>query len=138
MFKIATALLIACAALSAQQIKRVTIQSRPVPSAASGQEMFHEYCAVCHGSEAKGDGPAAAALTKRPADLTQLARKNNGKFPQLQVMNFVNGHDVVAAHGSRDMPIWGNLFRSLESTGNRTSELRIKNLADYIRSLQAK
>lgn len=133
---VATTLLV-CAALGAQEIKRVTIQSTATASAASGKDMFHEYCAVCHGSAAKGDGPAAAALNKRPADLTQLARKNNGKYPQTLVMNYIAGYDVVAAHGSRDMPVWGHLFRSLDSGASGVTELRVKNLADYIKSLQA-
>ncbi len=125
------------ATLAAQQVKKVTIQSSPAPSAASGEAMFHQYCAVCHGTAAKGDGPAAAALVKRPADLTQLARKNNGKFPEVKVINFILGNDVIAAHGSRDMPVWGRLFRSLEATDNHIPDLRAKNLTDYIKSLQA-
>jgi mono/diheme cytochrome c family protein len=124
------------ASLVAQEIKRTTIQSGPVASAASGQAMFREYCAVCHGNGAKGDGPAANALKKRPADLTQLARKNNGKFPELEVRNYVSGRDTVAAHGSRDMPVWGQLFRSLEPHDNGIPDLRVKNLADYVKSLQ--
>jgi len=137
MFKAVTIVLAIGTCLLAQEIKRVTIQSTPVPSAASGQGMFNTYCAACHGTAAKGDGPAAGALTKRPADLTQLARKNNGKFPQLQVMNYISGNDVVVAHGTRDMPVWGQLFRSLEPRDNRIPDLRVKNLADYIKSLQA-
>lgn len=123
--------------LVAQQIKKTTIQSAPVPSAASGQGMFQEYCAVCHGNGAKGDGPAANALKKRPADLTQLARKNNGKFPELAVRNYITGRDTVVAHGSRDMPVWGQLFRSLEPHDNGIPDLRVKNLADYVKSVQA-
>lgn len=137
MFKAITIVLAIAGALGAQEIKRVTIQSSPVPSAASGQGMFREYCAVCHGAAGKGDGPAATALKKRPADLTQLARKNNGKFPEVQVMNFITGYDVVAAHGTRDMPVWGRLFRSLEANDNHMPDLRVKNLTDYIKSFQA-
>jgi mono/diheme cytochrome c family protein len=129
--------LLACAALGAQQIKRVTIQSNPTPSAAAGKDMFREYCAVCHGTGAKGDGPGAGTLNKRPADLTQLARKNHGIYPQTLVMNYITGYDVVAAHGTRDMPVCGHLFRSLDSGASGVSELRVKNLADFIKSLQA-
>lgn len=104
MRKTATAVLIICTALGGQEIKKVPIQPTP---AGDGKTMFHEYCAACHGTGGKGDGPAASALKKRPADLTQLARKNNGTFPEMHVMNFITGADVVAAHGSRDMPVWG-------------------------------
>jgi mono/diheme cytochrome c family protein len=133
MLKVATIVLIAWAA-QAQEIKKGPIQPT---SAASGKEMFTTYCAVCHGTGGKGDGPAAAALKKRPADLTQLARKNNGTFPEVHVMNFITGQDVVAAHGSRDMPIWGDLFRYLSPNDQAVIKLRVSNLADYVKSLQA-
>jgi mono/diheme cytochrome c family protein len=135
MLKAATICLAICAALAAQEIQKVPIQPT---SAASGKEMFTTYCAVCHGTSGKGDGPAAAALKKRPADLTQLARKNNGTFPEVHVINFITGEDVVAAHGSRDMPIWGDLFRSLSPNAQEVSKLRVANLADYVKSLQAR
>ena len=74
-------------------------------SPASGKEMFTEYCAVCHGPSGRGDGPAATALKKTPADLTQLTVKNSGKFPDVRVMRYISGDDTVAAHGTRDMPM---------------------------------
>src|SRR5689334_1116560 len=80
------------------------VNARPTATL-NGVDLFKEYCAVCHGNDAKGSGPAADALKKRPADLTQLTRKNGGTFPELHVMNFIKGQDVVAAHGSRDMPV---------------------------------
>jgi mono/diheme cytochrome c family protein len=134
MLKAATISLAICAALAAQEIQKVPIQPT---SAASGKEMFTTYCAVCHGTGGKGDGPAANALKKRPADLTQLARKNNGTFPEVHVMNFITGEDIVAVHGSRDMPIWGDLFRYLSPNSRDVIKLRVANLADYVKSLQA-
>lgn len=103
-------------------------------SAARGPEMFRAYCAVCHGVDGRGGGPAADSLKKRPADLTQLSRKNGGKFPAVRVAHVIQGDDVVASHGSRDMPIWGSVFRTL---GDReTVKLRVENLAAYLESLQ--
>ena len=103
-------------------------------SAARGPEMFRGYCAVCHGVDGQGGGPAADSLKKRPADLTQLSRKNGGKFPTVRVANVIQGDDVVASHGSRDMPIWGSVFRTL---GDRASvKLRVQNLTAYLESLQ--
>ena len=135
MLKAATIVLIGCAAyVFAQEVKKVPIQPT---SAASGKEMFTTYCAVCHGAGGRGDGPAASALKKKPADLTQLSRKNNGAFPDVHVMNFITGEDVVASHGSRDMPIWGDLFRSLSPNDQAVIKLRVSNLADYVKSLQA-
>ena len=115
-------------------IKRVNAQ--PTASV-NGVDLFKEYCAVCHGNDAKGTGPAADALKKRPADLTQLARKNGGTFPELHVMNFIKGDDVVAAHGSRDMPIWGTIFASM-SPNQDLVEVRVYNLLKYIEGVQAK
>jgi mono/diheme cytochrome c family protein len=105
-------------------------------SAASGPSMFRAYCAVCHGANAEGGGPAASALKKRPADLTQLSRKNNGKYPTLRVEHMIQGNDTVAAHGSRDMPIWGTVFRSMGD--DAMVRLRVENLTNYLESLQRK
>ena len=102
-------------------------------SAANGPQMFRAYCAVCHGVDARGAGPAASALRKQPADLTQLSRKNNGKYPVYRVVNVIQGADVIASHGSRDMPVWGAVFRTMEPD---TVKLRIDNLASYIESIQ--
>src|SRR3974390_2519191 len=93
-----------------KSIKRVNAQ--PTASV-NGVDLFKEYCAVCHGNDAKGTGPAADALKKRPAGLTQLARKNGGTFPELHVMNYIKGDDVVAAHGRRGMALWGPTVGSL-------------------------
>jgi len=134
MLKSATFVLVICAALSAQEIKKTTIQSTPP---GSGKEMFQEYCAVCHGPEGKGNGPAADSLKKRPADLTQLARKNGGNFPELHVMNFISGSEFIAAHGNREMPIWGHLFQSLSPNDQGVVKIRIANLTDYLKTLQA-
>ncbi len=115
-------------------IKRVN--ARPTATL-NGVDLFKEYCAVCHGNDAKGDGPAADALKKRPADLTQLARKNGGTFPELHVMNFIKGQDVVAAHGSRDMPIWGSIFSQMSSNPDLV-QVRTYALLKYIEEMQAK
>ena len=119
---------------TAKTIKKVN--ARPTATL-NGVDLFKEYCAVCHGNDAKGSGPAADALKKRPADLTQLARKNNGEFPELHVMNFIKGQDIVAAHGSRDMPIWGSIFSSMSSNQDLV-QVRTYALVKYLEELQAK
>src|SRR5271168_2317682 len=88
-------------------IKHVPIAST---SPASGKEMYTTYCAVCHGTDGKGGGPAASALKVPPADLTQLARNNGGKYPAAKVTSAIAGDSSVPAHGSREMPVWGKLF----------------------------
>lgn len=112
------------------------VNARPTESM-NGVDLFKEYCAVCHGSGAKGDGPAADALKKRPADLTQLARKNSGTFPELHVMNYIKGQDVVASHGSRDMPVWGSIFSQM-SPNQDLVQVRTYALLKYIEQMQAK
>ncbi len=120
-------------------IAQVKIEKVPLKSVspAEGKEMFMEYCAVCHGREGKGTGPAASALTKAPADLTQLSVHNGGKFPAVRVSRFIEGEDTVLAHGTRDMPMWGDLFRgATRDTAGAT--MRVSNLTDYVKSIQAK
>jgi mono/diheme cytochrome c family protein len=125
---------------SAQQ-KNTVIQNEPIQStpAYSGSAMYKSYCAVCHGKDGKGDGPAAAALKVPPADLTTLAKRNNGKYPSLRVISILRGQTQLAAHGSQEMPMWGPLFESLDiSQSNSMVEMRITNLNSYLESLQAK
>ena len=127
------------AAFAADEAPHKTIKNvNARPSASlNGVDLFKQYCAVCHGTGGKGDGPAAEALKKRPADLTQLSRKNGGTFPELHVMNYIKGQDVVAAHGSREMPIWGSIFSQMNSDQDLV-QIRTVALLKYLETLQAK
>jgi mono/diheme cytochrome c family protein len=116
-----------------QTIKREPIQ--PI-SSISGADSFKAYCTVCHGVAGKGDGPAAKALKVPPPDLTQLAAKHEGKFPASAVKMTVIGEQPVAAHGSQEMPIWGPLFRSVDTAP--IAELRVTNIVKYLESIQEK
>ena len=128
------------AVLWAQNESRPVIQKTPVgrTSASSGKEMYRAYCASCHGAGGKGDGPASAALKSRPLDLTDLAKQNAGKFPELRVFGAINGDLHITAHGSKDMPTWGAVFGQMDGTDVARVKLRIRNLTKYIESLQAK
>lgn len=102
----------------------------------AGRDSFELYCASCHGSSGRGDGPLTRELRTRPADLTALARRNSGAFPREAVRAFITGTGrTVPAHGTIEMPIWGPLFRAFESDA-RTRE-RIANLVSHIESIQA-
>lgn len=127
------------ACLAGAQEKPV-IKKAPIKqtSAASGKEMYTQYCAACHGADAKGTGPAVAALKTPPPDLTTLAKRNDGKYPSDHVAYILKSGTSVAAHGSSDMPTWGPLFRSLDSAHDAVVQQRINNLNDYLASLQAK
>jgi len=126
--------------LSAQEQPSTTIHQVPVKStsAASGKEMFNSYCAACHGTDGKGNGPAAVALKTPPADLTVLSKNNGGKYPALKVSSAIRGDINVPAHGSKEMPIWGHIF--FEMSGGHESEVvqRVANLDHYVESLQVK
>jgi mono/diheme cytochrome c family protein len=120
---------------SAPAVRHVAITN--VPSN-SGVEMFKSYCAVCHGSDAKGNGPAAAALKTPPSDLTLLAQKNGGKYPSAHVAAVLRGQATMPSHGSEEMPIWGPLFSSISQGHEGPVQQRTANLVAYIETLQAK
>ena len=131
--------LVALAVPAMVQAQTTKIKEIPVQGTQTlnGSELYNTYCAVCHGKDGKGGGPAADALKKRPTDLTQMARKNGGKFDSLRIQNMINGLDVIAAHGSRDMPTWGTVFGSM-NPDEGTRKIRISSLIDYIEKMQAK
>lgn len=125
---------------SAQEQPKAEIKHVPIKptSAASGAEMYKTYCAVCHGTEGKGDGPAVAALKTPPTDLTSLSAHNGGKYPNLRVGAIIRGEEVLAAHGSKEMPIWGNLFWNMSGGHESEVQQRVSNLNKYLESLQKK
>jgi mono/diheme cytochrome c family protein len=125
-------------ALAAPSAAQQTVKREPIKPMAdvSGAANFREYCTVCHGTGGRGDGPAAKALTKAPADLTGIAKRNGGKFPALAVRMTIVGDTEYAAHGSREMPMWGHVFRSVD--GDPTTALRLRNLVNYLESIQEK
>lgn len=123
--------------LTGGQADAQTIQRGAAPRIQSveGVDTYKTYCAVCHGSAAKGDGPAATALKKTPADLTTIAKRNGSKFSPTDVEAVIMGQQVMASHGSRDMPIWGPIFQSL-APDNSVMKLRVANLVNYLKSIQ--
>jgi len=119
----------------AQNAKRVPVKPTPRDS---GAEMYQVYCASCHGVDGKGNGPAAAAMKTPPSDLTVLSRNNGGKFPELKFQNVLKISSPLAAHGSSEMPMWGPIFRSLESGSEGYVQMRIYNLMKHVEGMQAK
>jgi mono/diheme cytochrome c family protein len=107
-----------------------------------GQAEYLNSCAVCHGQDGKGDGPLVDELMKRPADLTRLAEKNDGRFPYARVFAVIDGRYLVPAHGEREMPVWGRQFLEDDakvygpSGGEIVTTERIHELAGYVESLQ--
>jgi mono/diheme cytochrome c family protein len=126
-----------CALSVAQKPAGVTVRA-PHTSATSGKEMYLAYCATCHGKEGKGGGPVASALKVPPSDLTTLSKRNNGKFPSLEVANSISGGTGTPAHGSKEMPVWGPIFLNMQHQHESEVRLRVANLTEYIKSLQQK
>ncbi len=104
----------------------------------SGEGMYQQYCAACHGASAKGNGPAAASLKAPPPDLTTLAKRHEGKFPYDYVSMVLRFGPGTSSHGSSSMPTWGPIFGAIDKQNARAVTLRIKNLSDYLASLQEK
>jgi mono/diheme cytochrome c family protein len=100
-----------------------------------GGDNFSAYCAVCHGADAKGNGPAAPAMKVPVPDLTTIALRNKGKFNSIAVQAIIKGtHKLpTPAHGIETMPIWGEVFRGSDAAATR---LRIGNLVKYLESIQ--
>ncbi len=116
-----------------RQIKYVPVKPT---SPASGQEMYTAYCAVCHGKEGKGNGPAAEALKVPPPDLTILARKNLNNYPYDRVRNAIVGDVRLPTDGAKEMPGWGELFWCMSQGHSSEVQLRINNLNKRIESMQ--
>jgi mono/diheme cytochrome c family protein len=107
----------------------------------TGQLQFRQYCSPCHGMDGTGDGPVADTLKKKPANLTLLSQNNGGKFPYDHVYNMISGQEVVASHGTREMPIWGVVFSQSKMPGapGRTEvqvTQKINVIIAYIESIQ--
>jgi mono/diheme cytochrome c family protein len=108
-------------------------------SALTGDYLFRTYCAACHGTSAKGDGPLADSMRRRPSDLTEIAKRNKGAFPTDEVFRIVDGRQPVRGHGGPDMPVWGDVFARSEGGGDpAVVQARIKALVAYLESIQAK
>jgi mono/diheme cytochrome c family protein len=108
------------------------------PFMPSGDLMYAQYCAACHGRDAKGNGPAASTLKTAPPDLTTLAKRHDGKFPSDYVASVLRFGPGPSSHGSSEMPTWGSLFKYVDKNDEQVIQQRIKNMSDYLASLQQK
>ena len=107
---------------------------------AGGEIEYQNHCAICHNVDGKGRGIMAKFLAISPANLTQLAKKNTGKFPFWQTFRVIDGREEVRGHGTREMPIWGARFQA-EARGSdpgARSQVsgRILSLVFYLQHIQ--
>ncbi len=130
--------LVAAAASAQQSPTPRKAPAQPTTSVALGKKTYLEYCAVCHGPDGRGIGPASSALKKPPADLTTLSKSHDGKFPAEYVTGIVRFGKPISAHGSSQMPVWGPIFSRREQGNEAAVQRRIKNLCDYLATLQEK
>ena len=106
-----------------------------------GRKLFLQHCSACHGPEGLGNGPAAPALRTPPADLTQIAKRRGGHFPEAQIAAYIDGQKDVRAHGSREMPVWGLRFGEQFGGGEVGEEFargHLQVLVQYLKSIQEK
>jgi mono/diheme cytochrome c family protein len=106
-----------------------------------GAEMFQQYCASCHGTSADGKGPVAPALKTMPADLTRIAARRGGEFPDAEISRWIDGRFDVVAHGTREMPIWGRKFQETIGAGTDPDAVvrgRVLTLVEYLKTIQQK
>jgi mono/diheme cytochrome c family protein len=104
-----------------------------------GAPLFVRHCAACHGVGGRGDGPAAEAMRKPPADLTAIAARRAGVFPTSEIALFIDGRFEIPPHGSREMPVWGQRFGTDvpdPGLGDSIARGNIASLVEYLKSIQ--
>jgi mono/diheme cytochrome c family protein len=105
----------------------------------AGRDMYRRYCASCHGADAKGKGTVSSQLKRKMPDLTTIKKRRNGVFPLDDVMATIDGRRMARGHGTREMPVWGEVF-SAETDQKKYTELttllKAKVIAEYVATLQ--
>lgn len=105
----------------------------------AGEELYHQHCGACHGLTAEGDGPVSTLLDPKPPDLTRIALRRGDVFPEVEIQRVIDGRDPRAAHGRRDMPVWGRRFRDSQEVGGAgdvAARGQIQMIVAYLKSLQ--
>jgi len=111
----------------------------PGPQAAAGERLYKVSCAACHGADARGTGPVAPLLTVPVPDLTRIAQRRGGEFPELEIFRVIDGQSDLAGHGPRHMPVWGYEFFGDDpddEVAHRRATEKVDRLVAYLRAIQ--
>jgi mono/diheme cytochrome c family protein len=110
-------------------------QSADLPG---GPTLFRNHCAACHGEDGRGGGPAAPVMRVPVPNLRTLAARNGGTFPADAVTAHIDGRQMQAAHGDRQMPVWGDVFRTGEglATADRAARERVAAVVKFLEVIQ--
>lgn len=109
------------------------------PYVEAGERLYHQHCGSCHGMGGTGNGPVAALLDPKPADLTRIAARRDGVFPEAEMLEIIDGRDPIQAHGSREMPVWGKRFSEGPPPGPAPSSMargQVMLLLHYLKTIQ--
>ena len=138
LFALLTALILVAAMGHAQRSTNKVVIPVKKSSPWDGKQMYGSYCAPCHGADGRGNGPVAPSLKTQPTDLTTLASRNSGKYPDTHVLAVLRFGAEAPAHGTAQMPVWGPILSELNTRDSNEQRMRIFNLSKYLESLQAK
>jgi mono/diheme cytochrome c family protein len=125
-----TLILLVALCLPAQSAEYVSME---------GKELYARFCASCHGTEGRGDGPVAGYFNVEVPDLTLITRRAGGAYPRERIARVIDGRHIIAAHGSRAMPVWGEDLNRAEigdPNAERATRIVIDRLANYLAELQ--
>lgn len=112
-------------------------QDAPMKQTTAGAALFSTYCSSCHGTTARGDGPLASSMIRKPANLIEIAKRNGGNYPSELVFRTIDGRQPVRGHGGPDMPVWGDAFSNSREAGDAARvKAVIQSLVDYLESIQ--
>ncbi len=106
-------------------------------AAEKGKVIYVRYCGSCHGPGGRGDGPIAPDLKLPPPDLTRLGERHQGRFPFEETISAVDGRRTTRAHGTPEMPVWGEVFAKTEGTDSPSVETAVARIVHYLWSIQA-
>ena len=133
------ALLAVAAALSACAAGNAAGNRPSERDIAAGERLYKVSCAACHGADARGTGPVAPLLTVPVPDLTRIAQRRGGEFPELEIFRIIDGQADLSGHGPRHMPVWGYEFfgdDADDEVAHRRATDKVDRLVAYLRTLQ--